>query len=61
MKAKIDQLYSNTDMTQAINKGILETILMEKTKIRVTIIKNKTLAKQYWEKLMPYFGKKAKF
>jgi hypothetical protein len=61
MKEKINNLYSNTDMTQAINKGILETILMEKTKIKVLIIKNKNLVKQYWEKIMPYFGKKAEF
>jgi hypothetical protein len=61
LKSKIDKLYSNTDLSQAINKGILETILMEKTKIKVTIIKNKSLVKQYWEKILPYFGKKAEF
>jgi DNA-binding PadR family transcriptional regulator len=61
LKNKINQLYSNTDMSQAINKGILETILMEKTKIKVTIIKNKTLVKEYWEKLLPLFEKKAIF
>jgi hypothetical protein len=61
MKSKIDELYSNTNLSEAINKGILETILMEKTKIKVTIIKNKPLVKQYWEKILPYFGKKAEF
>ena len=61
LKAKIDQLYSNLNLTEAIQKGILETLLTEKTSIKVTIIKNKLLVKQYWEKLLPYFGKKAEF
>lgn len=61
MKEKINQLYSNTNLSEAINKGILETILMEKTRIRVTVVKNAGLVKQYWEKILPYFGKKAVF
>jgi predicted transcriptional regulator len=61
LKEKINQLYSNTNLSEAINKGILETILMEKTKIRVTVVRNKQLVKQYWEKILPYFGKKAEF
>ena len=61
LKAKINDLYMNTNLSEAIKNGILETILMEKTKIKVTIVKNKTLVKQYWEKIMPYFGLKAKF
>jgi hypothetical protein len=61
LKTKINDLYSNTNMSEAINKGILETILTEKTKIRVSIIKNKEMVKMYWERIMPYFGKKAIF
>ncbi|MFA6269213.1 MAG: hypothetical protein WC652_05325 [archaeon] len=61
LKKELDELYTNTNLSEAINKGILETILMKKTKIKVTVIKNKTLVKQYWEKLLPHFGKKAEF
>ncbi len=61
LRTRLDKLYSNTNLSDALHSGILETILMEKTKIKVTIIKNKTLVKQYWEKILPYFGKKANF
>ncbi|MDD4082606.1 MAG: hypothetical protein PHD05_04425 [Sphaerochaetaceae bacterium] len=61
LKKRLNELYSNPNMSDAIHSGILETILMEKTNIKVTIIKNKTLVKQYWERILPYFGKKPNF
>ena len=61
LKKRLDELYANPNMSDAIHSGILETILMEKTKIKVTIVKNKPLAKQYWERILPYFGKKPNF
>jgi|GEM_PF-4920272 len=61
LKKKINELYSNANLADAINKDIIETILREKTCIKVTIVKNSSLVKQYWRKILPYFGKKDNF
>ncbi|MBT4870018.1 MAG: hypothetical protein HON47_00390 [Candidatus Diapherotrites archaeon] len=56
-KKKLDKLYSEVkDITDAIQKGILEQILAEPTKVKVVITKNKDLADIYLKKLLSFFG-----
>jgi len=56
-KKKLDKLYSEVkDITDAIQKGILEQVLMEPTKVKVIITKNKDLADIYLKKLLSFFG-----
>ena len=56
-KKKLDKLYSEVkDISDAIDKGILEQVLMEPTKVKVIITKNKDLAEIYLRKLLIFFG-----
>jgi len=56
-KKKLDKLYLEVkDITDAIQKGILEEILTEPTKVKVIITKNKDLADIYLRKLLSFFG-----
>ncbi|MEK6958584.1 MAG: hypothetical protein AABW59_00915 [archaeon] len=59
MIEELDKMYSTPhDMTEAISAGILETILSKRTKIKVTIVKNRALARHYREKILGYFSEK---
>jgi len=56
-KNKLDKLYSEVkDISDAIEKGLLEQVLTEETKIKVVITKNKDLAEIYLRKLVSFFG-----
>jgi transcriptional regulator CtsR len=56
-KKTLDKLYSEVkDISDAIEKGILEKILTEKTNIKVVITYNKELADIYLQKLVSFFG-----
>jgi hypothetical protein len=53
----LDKLYSEVnDISDAINKGILEKVLTEKTNIKVVITHDKELANIYLRKLINFFG-----
>jgi hypothetical protein len=56
-KKKIDKLYSEVkDISDAIDKGILEQVLTESSKIKVVITRNKELADIQLRKLVSFFG-----
>ena len=56
-KKKLDKLYSEVeDFADAIEKGLLEQVLTEPTKIKVVITRNAELADIYLRKLVGFFG-----
>jgi predicted transcriptional regulator len=56
-KKMIDKLYSKVkDISDAIEKGILEKVLSESTNIRVVITHDKQFADIYLRKLVSFFG-----
>jgi len=56
-KKKLDKLYSEVeDFADAIEKGLLEQVLTEPTKIKVVITRNTELADIYLRKLVGFFG-----
>jgi len=58
---QIDKLYSEVkDISDAIEKGILEQLFSEKNKVKVIITKNKDLSEIYLKKLLSYFGNSAR-
>ncbi len=53
----VDKLYSEVkDISDAINKGLLDQVLTKPTKIKVVITKNKDLSDIYLKKLVSFFG-----